>query len=83
MALATFLVGLTIECRTKADQWLKWLLLIHGIFFLACLIIPILGLFNNDMVGSEWIGKIVLLVWCVYFTPIGILSYNYFNKKSI
>ena len=83
MALATFFIGLTIEGRTKADQWLKWLLLIHGIFFLACLTIPMLGLFNNDMVGGEWIGKMVLFFWCVYFTPIGLLSYIYFNKKSI
>lgn len=82
MALATFFVGLTIECRTKADQWLKYLLLIHGIFFITCFIIPILGLFNMDMIGGEWIGKLVLLIWCVYFTPIGLLSYLYF-KKSI
>lgn len=81
MALATFFVGLTIECRTKADQWLKYLLLIHGIFFIVCLIIPLLGLFNIDMVGGEWIGKLVLFIWCVYYTPICILSYFHFNKS--
>lgn len=32
MALSTFFAGLTVNARTKTDQWLKWLLLIHGIF---------------------------------------------------
>lgn len=33
MALSTFFTGLTIHTKTKADQWLKVLMLVHGVFF--------------------------------------------------
>lgn len=33
MALSTFFVGLTIHTKTKVDKWLKYLMLVHGIFF--------------------------------------------------
>ena len=36
MALSTFFVGLTIDAKTKADTWLKYLMMIHGIFFFGC-----------------------------------------------
>ena len=39
MALSTFFVGLTIDAKNKADQWLKCLMIIHGIFFFGCFII--------------------------------------------
>lgn len=35
MALSTFFVGLTIEAKTKTDKWLKYLMMIHGIFFVG------------------------------------------------
>ena len=82
MALATFFAGLTIAPRSKADQWLKWLLLIHGVFAISCFILPLLGLFSPDMSGGEWIGTAVLLFWCVYFIPIGILSGLHFSMKN-
>ena len=66
--------------KTKADKWLKGLLLIHGIFFITCFMFPMLGLFTPDMVGAEWIGTTVLEFWCVYFMPIGILSFLHFSK---
>lgn len=81
MALATFFTGLTIDCKTKTDKWLKWLLLIHGIFFIVGLIMPMLGVFNPDMAGGDLIGTLVLMFWCVYFAPIGILSYIHFSNK--
>lgn len=81
MALATFFAGLSIECRTKGDKWLKALLLIHGIFFISCFIIPMLGLFNENTQGSRWIGIAVLEFWCIYFTPIDILMFLHFKKK--
>jgi len=83
MALSTFFIGLTIEKTTKLLSWLKHLLLIHGIFFISGLIIPLLGIFNSDMQGSDVIGTLVLLIWCIYFIPIGILSFIYFKDKII
>lgn len=80
MALSTFFIGLTIDAKTKADKWLKSLLLIHGIFFITCLILPMLGLFSADMQGADWIGVTVLEFWCVYFIPVGILSLIHFSK---
>jgi len=80
MALSTFFVGLTVCVKSKTDKWLKALLLIHGVFFITCFILPMLGLFTPDMAGTEWIGTAVLEFWCVYFIPISILSFLYFSK---
>lgn len=81
MALSTFFAGLTIQSKSKIDKWLKRLLLIHGIFFVCCLIMPMLGVFSTDMQGAEWIGVLVLEFWCIYFAPVGILSYLHFKTK--
>ncbi|WP_326975447.1 hypothetical protein [Caproicibacter sp. BJN0012] len=81
MALATLFAGFTIEPRSKADKWLKWLLLMHGIFFIGCFVIPILGLFSKSMNGAVWVGTAVLMVWCIYFIPIGILSFLHFKRN--
>jgi predicted Na+-dependent transporter len=81
MALSTFFAGLTIELKTKYDKWLKWLLIIHGVFFISCFIMPMLGLFSTEMQGADWIGRTVLLFWCVYFAPVGILSLLHFKNK--
>lgn len=78
MALATFFAGLTIKPQTKIDRWLKYLLMIHGVFFISCFIVPMLGLFKPD--SSTWIGVALLEFWCLYFCPIGILSYLHFWK---
>ena len=40
MSLATFFAGLTIKPQTKLDKWLKYLLMVHGVFFISCLLIP-------------------------------------------
>jgi hypothetical protein len=82
MAIATFFAGLTVAPQTKADQWLKWLLLIHGVFAISCFILPLLGLFSPDLNNGEWIGTAILIFWCVYFIPIGILSCFYFSKHE-
>lgn len=81
MALATFFAGLTIKIESKADKWLKALLLIHGLFFLSCFFIPMVGLFTPDM-NAAWIGTAILEFWCAYFIPVGILSSLYFLNKS-
>ncbi|QAA32130.1 hypothetical protein [Clostridium manihotivorum] len=81
MALSTFFVGLTIEVFNKRDKWLKALLLIHGVFALSCIIMPILGVFSTAAKGSYTMGVLALEFWCVYFTPICILAYQYFKKN--
>ena len=82
MALSTFFIGLTINVKNKKDKVLKSLLLIHGIFFISCLIMPMTGMFvGND--GSTSSGGIVALeIWCAYFLPIGILSYLHFKEND-
>lgn len=80
MALSTFFIGLTISVHTKGDCVLKALLLIHGVFFVSCFIMPMLGVFSSTD-GSNWIGVLVLEVWCIYFLPIATLSFMHFRNK--
>lgn len=78
MSLATFFAGLTIKPLSKIDKWLKYLLMVHGVFFISCLIIPMLGVFKTD--SPTWIGIVVLEFWCLYFCPISILSFLHFSN---
>ena len=83
MALSTFFVGLVIEPKTKSDKWLKWLMIIHGVFFIGCFIMPMTNMFASmGDGGADMIGVIVLEVWCAYFTPIGILSIMHFKRAE-
>jgi len=82
MAVSTFFAGLTILVQDQADRWLKVLLLLHGIFAISCFILPMLGVFNTDLQGADWIGTAIMEFWCVYFLPIGILSFRYFSKMK-
>lgn len=77
MSLATFFAGLTVKPQTKTDRWLKYLLMVHGVFFISCLIMPMLGIFKAD--SPAWIGVAVLEFWCFYFCPISILSFLHFS----
>lgn len=83
MALSTFFTGLTIEDKKKSDKVLKWLMLIHGIFFIVCLIMPMTGILvqTADSDSSKG-GVIALECWCAYFIPIGILSFIHFRKDK-
>lgn len=81
MALSTFFIGFTINVKNKKDNILKKLLLIHGIFFISCLIMPMTGIFANSDGGTSIGGIIALEIWCLYFLPIGILSYSHFKEK--
>ncbi len=55
MALATFFSELTVNADLKTDKWLKYLLMMHGIFFVSCLIFPMLGLFKADSPAWVWV----------------------------
>lgn len=80
MSLSAFFAGLTVPSQTKADRWLKYLLILHGVFFISCLIFPMLGLFKPD--SPTWIGVAVLEFWCLYFCPISILSCLHFSNRK-
>ena len=82
MALSTFFTGLSIKAENKADKWLKALMMIHGVFYFSCTFMPITGIFAKMSSGGSGIGgRIALVVWCVYFLPIGILSFLHFRKR--
>lgn len=81
MSLATLFLGLSLAPRTRAERWLRGLLMVHGVFAVSCFLMPLLGVFQADM-GMDWIGTAVLMFWCVYFLPIGVLSVGYFRKRA-
>lgn len=80
MALTTFVMAFLVEPTCKADNVFKWMLWIHGIFFLSCLFVPMFPVFTVET--SDYFGVILLEIWCAYFFPICVLGYKYFNRKS-
>lgn len=83
MALSTFFTGLSMKARNKADKWLKAFMVIHGVFYLSCTFMPITGIFSKMSSGGDGLGgRLALVAWCVYFLPIGILSFLHFKKDE-
>ena len=83
MALSTFFVGLSIKADSRSDKWLKYLMMIHGIFFIGCFVMPMTGVFTSMATGEAGSGgTIALIAWCAYFLPIGILAYRHFGKET-
>ena len=62
MLKATFFIGITINVKSRADKWLKGLLMVHGVFFISSFFVPMFGVFNRDMYGADWIGTLILEV---------------------
>ena len=82
MALSTFFTGLSMKAKNKADKWLKALLMIHGVFFFSCTFMPMTGVFSKMSSGGDGLGgRLALVAWCVYFLPVGILSFLHFRKR--
>lgn len=82
MSLSTFFIGAAMKPTNKIDQWLKALLMLHGLFAPACILLPMLNVFNSSSgEGGNYLGTIALLFWCAYFLPIGILSLLHFKIK--
>ena len=82
MALSTFFTGLSMKPDNKTDKWLKALLMIHGVFYFSCTFMPMTGMFAKMSSGGDGIGgRLALVAWCVYFLPIGILSFLHFKKR--
>ena len=82
MALSTFFTGLSIKAENKADKCLKALMMIHGVFYFSCTFMPMTGIFSKMSSGGDGLGgRFALVAWCVYFFPIGILSFLHFRKR--
>ena len=83
MALSTFFTGLSMKPKNKTDKWLRALLMIHGVFYFSCTFMPITGMFVNMSSGGDGGGgRLALVAWCVYFLPIGILSFLHFHSSK-
>ena len=83
MALSTFFTGLSMKPKNKMDKWLRALLMIHGVFYFSCTFMPITGMFARMSSGGNGIGgRLALIIWCVYFLPIGILSFLHFQFRK-
>jgi hypothetical protein len=82
MALSTFFIGLTVNVRNKKDKALKLLLLLHGLFFPGCIILPMTGMFLGGNGSHSGGGAMALVIWCLYFLPIGILSFFHFKDQK-
>lgn len=78
MGLSTFLIGLTIKVVNKKDRIMKAMMLIHGVFFPICVLMPMLNIFKAG--GDDNSGIIALQFWCLYFIPIMILSAIHFYR---
>jgi len=82
MSFSTFFIGTAIKPTNKIDQWLKVLLILHGLFAPACILLPLLNVFNSSSgEGGNFLGTFALLFWCAYFLPLGILSLFHFKIK--
>ena len=82
MALSTFFTGLSMKAKNKADKWIKALMMIHGVFYFSCTFMPITGMFSKMSSDGDGLGgRLALVAWCVYFLPIGILSFVHFRKR--
>lgn len=84
MALSTFFIGLSIKAISTADKWLKYFMMIHGVFFISCFAMPMTGVFTSMAGGNSGNGgTVALLIWCAYFFPIGLLAFRHFGKMKI
>ena len=83
MALSTFFIGLSMKAERRADSWLRGLMLLHGIFFIGCFVMPMTGAFTAMADGEAGNGgTIALLFWCAYFFPIGVLAFRHFGNAD-
>ena len=82
MALSTFFTGLSMKPKNKLGSCLRTLMMIHGVFYFSCTFMPITGMFVRVSSGGDGIGgRLALVAWCVYFLPIGILSFFHFKEQ--
>ncbi len=82
LGLSTAFAGLSLKPQGKQDLWLRRLLVIHGVFFPVCLLMPVLGVFTNqaDTAAGDLMGILVLEFWCLYFLPVAWLFGGYMKR---
>ena len=58
-------------------------LFIRVVIFIVCLIMPMTGILMQTADSDSSRGGVIALeCWCVYFVPIGILSFTHFRKDK-
>ena len=82
MALSTFFLGLTIKANDRTSKVFKILLMVHGIFFIPCLIMPMTPLLDKKEGSSSMGGVIALEFWCLYFIVLCIFGLLSILKKE-
>lgn len=80
MAISTFFIGFTIKPETTFDIWMKYLLIAHGVFAPACIIIPMTNVFGAGGQAGAQAGAVLLLIWCCYFAVVGVLACMHYKK---
>ena len=84
MAASTFFIGVGMIATSKADRILRLLLMLHGVFAPACILLPIFNVFGSMKGDSgDLVGVAVLLAWCVYFLPVAVLSFLHFRTQAL
>jgi hypothetical protein len=85
LSFSTVFAGFSILVKTKGDKWLRGLLLIHGVFAVACLLFPMLGIFTRETgaASGDLFGVIALEFWCVYFLPVTVLFARYMKQHGL
>lgn len=78
MALSTFFCGFLVRDGVRWARPLRWMLWLHGAFFLPCLLMPMLPVFAGGG-DSQAYGTILLEGWCAYFLPVCLLALGYFR----
>jgi hypothetical protein len=79
MSLSTFFMGLSVAAGTRAERWMRNLMLVAGVFALSSIVMPTLNLFSDE--GSDIFGILALEFWCLYFTPLMVLAAGYFKRR--
>jgi len=82
MALSTFFLGLTIKSDDRINKTFKILLIVHGLFFLPCLIMPMTPLMDKKEGPQSNGGVIALEFWCLYFIVLCIFGLLSILKKE-
>jgi hypothetical protein len=82
MALSTFFLSFALAPKDRGDKALVWLLRIHGVFAVSCVLMPVLHIFKPGMAGGDLMGVLVLEFWCAYFTPVCVLAYRCFRRRA-
>ncbi|MEO5806430.1 hypothetical protein [Devosia sp.] len=83
MSISTLFTGLTVTRAGRANKWLRYLLICHGVFAPICIALPIIDVFGTmPKQGGDAVGTAVLLLWCAYFLPVGILAVFHFSAPQ-